>query len=309
MIVPHTDPASKPKPYKRIIFYHQTHYKDDKYISLQPSILPATGVTHVIIAAIHLNTPERITLNDDLYDADKFIPLWDEVRQLQEAGVKVLGMLGGAAQGSYTKMDGSLEGFRRWYQPLRKMIAWARFDGLDLDIEEAMSLGGVVRLIDHLKTDFGQSFLITLAPVAPALLNRQNLGGFNMEELEKGLGSRIACKTRDYDTIIARGWPQEKVVIGLVTSPANCSGHVKEAKLRACLKELVSRYPRIGGIMGWEYYNSVTEASPQIGEPWKWAEMINDMLNGAYIEEEMVLASDRIEGEAKKYEGHDGDLS
>ncbi|RBA20965.1 chitinase [Fusarium proliferatum] len=272
MLVPHTDPASKPKPYKRIIFYHQTQYKDDRYISLQPTILPATGVTHVIVAAIHLNTPERITLNDDLYDADKFIPLWDEVRQLQAAGVKVLGMLGGAAQGSYTKMDGSLEVFT----------------------DEAMSLGGVVRLIDHLKTDFGQSFLITLAPVAPALLNRQNLGGFNMEELEKGLGSRIAwyntqfycgwgdmSKTHDYDTIIARGWPQEKVVIGLVTNPANCSGHVKEAKLRACLKELVSRYPRIGGVMGWEYYNSVTEASPEIGSPWKWAEMINDMLNSA----------------------------
>ncbi|KAM0194300.1 hypothetical protein ACHAPA_005206 [Fusarium lateritium] len=290
MLVPRNESAAKST--HRIIFYHQTHYRDDRYISLQPAILPGAGVTHVIVAAIHLDSPERITLNDDLYDSDKFIPLWDEVRQLQAAGIKVLGMLGGAAQGSYMRLDGSLEGFHKWYQPLRKMIAWAKFDGLDLDIEEAMSLGGVVRLVDHLKTDFGQSFLVTLAPVAPALLNRQNLGGFNIEELDKGLGSRIAwyntqfycgwgdmSKPHDYDSIIARGWPQEKIVIGLVTNASNCAGHVKEAKLRECLKELVSRYPRIGGVMGWEYWNATTEESPEIGTPWKWAEMINDMLN------------------------------
>ncbi|RMJ15222.1 hypothetical protein CDV36_005127 [Fusarium kuroshium] len=292
MLIPRSEAMSEHKTHKRIIFYHQTQYRDDRYISILPALNPSSGVTHVIVAAIHLNAPDNITLNDDLYNSSKFIPLWDEVRQLQAAGIKVLGMLGGAAQGSYTKLDGSLEGFHRWYQPLREMIKWAGFDGLDLDIEEAMSLGGVVRLIDHLKTDFGQSFLVTLAPVAPALLNRQNLGGFNIEELEKGLGSRIAwyntqfycgwgdmSKTHDYDTIIARGWPQEKVVIGLVTNPANCSGYVSDAKLKTCLKELVGRYPRIGGVMGWEYWNAVTEESPDVGTPWKWAEMINDILN------------------------------
>ncbi|KAM0426362.1 hypothetical protein ACHAPT_008408 [Fusarium lateritium] len=292
MLIPRNETMPEHKPHRRIIFYHQTQYRSDRYISLLPTLNPSAGVTHVIVAAIHLNAPDNITLNDDLYDSPKFIPLWNEVRQLQAAGIKVLGMLGGAAQGSYTKLDGSLEGFHKWYQPLRKMIEWAGFDGLDLDIEEAMSLGGVVRLIDHLKTDFGQSFLVTLAPVAPALLNRQNLGGFNIEELEKGLGSRIAwyntqfycgwgdmSQPHDYDAIIARGWPQEKVVIGLVTNPNNCSGYVGDARLTACLKELVSRYPRIGGVMGWEYWNALTEESPVVGAPWKWAKMINDILN------------------------------
>jgi hypothetical protein len=27
------------------------------------------------------------------------------------------------------------------------------------------------------------------------------------------------------------------------------------------------------------YRNATTEESPEIGTPWKWAEMINDMLN------------------------------
>lgn len=280
-------------PYHRIIYYHQTQYKDNKYISILPALKPSAGVTHVIVAAIHLNAPNNITLNDDLYNSDKFIPLWLEVRQLQAAGVKVLGMLGGAAQGSYTKLDGTLEGFHRWYQPLRKMITWAGFDGLDLDIEEAMSLGGVVRLIDHLKTDFGQSFLVTMAPVAPAMLNRQNLGGFNIEELEKGLGSRIAwyntqfycgwgdmSKPHGYDAIIARGWPQEKIVIGLVTNPDNGAGWVKDKDIRKCLGELLARYPRIGGVMGWEYWNAVTSADAEVGSPWKWAEMMKEILTG-----------------------------
>lgn len=286
-------PHSTEKPHRpRIILYHQTQYSRDKYVSILPALKPSTGVTHVIVAAIHLNAPDRITLNDDLYNSPKFDPLWEEVRQLQAAGIKVLGMLGGAAQGSYTRLDGSLAGFYRYYQPLRKMIEWAGLDGLDLDIEEAMSLGGVVRLIDHLKTDFGTSFLITLAPVAPALLNQQNLGGFNIEELEKGLGSRIAwyntqfycgwgdmSKPQGYDAIIARGWSQEKVVVGLVTNPTNGAGWVKDEALKACLGELLGRYPKLGGVMGWEYFNAVTEGHPEEGTPWKWAELINDILS------------------------------
>ncbi|KPM43301.1 hypothetical protein AK830_g3278 [Neonectria ditissima] len=291
MRLPVTPPVSEQPHRPRIIYYHQTQYSQEKYISILPALKPSAGVTHVIVAAIHLNAPDKITLNDDLYDSPKFDVLWAEVRQLQAAGIKVLGMLGGAAQGSYTKLDGTLEGFHRYYQPLRKMIAWAGLDGLDLDIEEAMSLGGVVRLIDHLKTDFGQPFLVTLAPVAPAMLNRQNLGGFNIEELEKGLGSRIAwyntqfycgwgdmSKPHGYDSIIARGWPQEKVVVGLVTNPKNGDGWVKDDELKACLAELLERYPRIGGVMGWEYCNAITEEHAEEGSPWKWAEMISQIL-------------------------------
>ncbi|MCJ1429596.1 hypothetical protein MMC29_007511 [Sticta canariensis] len=38
-------------------------------------------------------------------------------------------------------------------------------DGLDLDVEEAVSLASIIRLIDRLRTDFGRSrFRITLAP-------------------------------------------------------------------------------------------------------------------------------------------------
>ena len=88
---------------------------------------------------------------------------------MQDIGVKVLGMLGGAAQGSFQRLDRSGGEFEAYYVPLRDMIRRHNLDGLDLDVEEPMSLNGIIRLIDRLKTDFGPEFLITLAPVATAL--------------------------------------------------------------------------------------------------------------------------------------------
>ena len=89
----------------RLIVYHQTHHdRSGTPISALPLI--GSGVTHVYIAAIHLNdVPENITLNDHPPDHERNNHLWDEVKQLQNAGIKCLGMLGGAAQGSYGKLD------------------------------------------------------------------------------------------------------------------------------------------------------------------------------------------------------------
>ena len=55
-----------------------------------------------------------------------------------------------------------------------------------------MSIAAVIRLIDHLKADFGIGFLITLAPVVPAMRAQQNLSGFDYKVLEKAFGYKIA---------------------------------------------------------------------------------------------------------------------
>ena len=61
-----------------------------------------------------------------------------------------------------------------------------------------------------------------------------------------------------YDEIMKKGWPAEKVVVGLVTNPANCKGWVGDKALRKTLSFLVKKYPGFGGVMGWEYFNSMT---------------------------------------------------
>jgi hypothetical protein len=91
----------------RLIVYHQTiHDSEGNYHSLLPLLTNNTGTTHVIVAAIHLNDePGHITLNDHLPDDERFNQLWGEVSWLQGSGVKVLGMFGGAAKGSYEKLS------------------------------------------------------------------------------------------------------------------------------------------------------------------------------------------------------------
>jgi len=99
----------------RLIVYHQTlHDPEGNYHSLLPLLTNNTGITHVIVAAIHLNDePGHVTLNDHLPDDQRFDQLWGEVRWLQGSGVKVLGMLGGAAKGSFEKLSGDEESVRR----------------------------------------------------------------------------------------------------------------------------------------------------------------------------------------------------
>lgn len=181
----------------RLIVYHQTiHDPQGNFHSLLPLLTNNTGVTHVIVAAIHLNAePGNITLNDHKPDDKRFDQLWGEVAWLQGSGVKVLGMLGGAAQGSFEKLSGNEESvclkqhftrsisldtdllnqFEAYYTPLKSIVAKYKLNGLDLDIEEETSLSTTTRLISRLRSDFGADFLITLAPVATALIPDPNI--------------------------------------------------------------------------------------------------------------------------------------
>lgn len=206
-------------------------------------------------------------------------------------------MLGGAAKGTFTRLDLDDAKFEEYYLPLRDLIRDRGLDGLDLDVEEHMSLNGIIRLIDRLKSDFGTSFSITLAPVAAALMSdnpRHNLSGFSYEALEVMRGSQIEwynaqfyCgwgdmrKPDGYDILVARGWPPQKVVVGLVTNPDNGSGWVPFDVLGGVLTTLKMRYPTFGGVMGWEYFNSLPGGREK---PWEWAEFMTRTLRKGLVE-------------------------
>lgn len=200
-----------------------------------------------------------------------------------------MGLLGGAAPGTYTRLDGDQDQFERYYGPLKNMIRDRALDGLDLDVEEEMTLAGIVRLIDRLRTDFGKDFIITLTPVAAALLDfNKNLSGFDYEALEVMRGADIAwyntqfyCGWGDmsnpvmYEMILRMGWPVDKVVIGLVTNPANGRGFVPWEILSLNLMLLKRRHERFAGVMGWEYFNSLPGGTD---EPWGWAQQMTKIL-------------------------------
>ena len=265
---------SRPSPLAnpRIVLYVQTHHSpNDEYHSLIPLLEHPCGVTHVIVAAIHVNSdPNGLTLNDHPPTHEKYTQLWDEVVVLQDNGIKVLGMLGGAAKGSFARLDrgeqsdGNPVLFESYYGPLRDMIRQFGLNGLDLDIEEEMSLGGVTHLISRLRADFGPEFIITLAPVATALMEgRPHLSGFNYKWLEAVQGNNIAwyntqfyCgwggihNTDAYDEIMRNQWPPEKVVVGMLTNPRHAaSGYVPLEWTSSVLSVLMEKYPGFGGVV------------------------------------------------------------
>jgi chitinase len=277
------------RPHKhRLILYHQTIVADNHgYISIRPLIENHTSITHVILAAFHINdTPGDITLNNDPPDAPLHAPLWAEVPAIQAAGVKIMGMLGGAAPGSFHRLDGTPEEFEAYYLPLLDVIRRHGLQGLDLDVEEAMSLQGIIRLIDRLKADMGDEFIITLAPVAAALAGGGNLSGFDYRQLEAIRGAKISWynaqfyngwgfvhSARFYATIIGQGWPAEKVVLGMLTNPTNGSqGFSPNEVVCQVIGSCIQTWPTFGGVMGWEYFNSLPGG---IKTPWQWAAQIS----------------------------------
>ncbi|TGJ85773.1 hypothetical protein E0Z10_g2976 [Xylaria hypoxylon] len=277
-----------------ILYYQTTHHPDGTPCSILPLITqPGISVSHLIVAAIHINEDaDALTLNDHPPSDPRFVTTWAELRIAQASGITVLGMLGGAAKGSYTRLDQDQTTFERYYAPLSELIRERGLGGLDLDVEEHMSLAGIIRLIDRLRADFGAGFIITLAPVAAALLDaRRNLSGFDYEALEVMRGNQIAWYNAQfyngwgdasnpamYDMCIARGWAPEKVVLGLVTTPENGGGYVPFEILNRNLALLHKQFPKFGGVMGWEYFNGRPGGKER---PWEWAHEMTKTLRAS----------------------------
>lgn len=91
----------------KVVEYVQTfHTPSNQPLSLLPLRDDNTGITHVNLAALHINGPGDITLNDNHPDDSYYDHVWSDVKQLQSSGIKVLIMMGGAAQGSYHRLCG-----------------------------------------------------------------------------------------------------------------------------------------------------------------------------------------------------------
>lgn len=232
------------------------------------------ALTHLIVCSFHMHEGGYIHLNDHPPASPVFYTLWNETHIMQAAGVKVMGMVGGAAPGSFTRytLDApDTRTFEAQYGQLREVIATYGLDGMGLDVEEPMSQEGITRLVRRLRRDFGPDFAISLAPVASALLptDRGGLSGFSYRRLEYEAGDEIdfyntqfyngfgtMASTAAYDSIIAAGWPPTKIVIGQLTAPENGAGFVPHTQLSRTIQTIRRRHGEIGGIMGWEYFNS-----------------------------------------------------
>jgi len=277
---------------KRVTYYYQTQYYQGNYVSLAPiweqkdkhTGKPKT--TDVMVAAFHLgynadNTP-YIHLNDNPPNDPMFDVMWRQVRTLQKYGVTARMMLGGAAQGSYADL---FDDWSTFYPILKKNLRRYRLNGIDLDVEEDVSLPNIRKLIRHLNADFGDQFIITLAPVASALWGGANLSGFDYMQLyQSPEGKMIAWfngqfysgfatlqNPTDYEKVVQFGFPAEKVVAGMIGNPSDGGGYVSISVVAQTIQKLVAEYPDFGGADAWEYFNCLPGG---LANPVQWANVM-----------------------------------
>ncbi|OAA58430.1 endo-N-acetyl-beta-D-glucosaminidase precursor [Niveomyces insectorum RCEF 264] len=295
------------------IYFQTTHDGNGNPISMLPLITEKDiALTHLIVCSFHINANSTIHLNDFPPDSPHFATLWNETAILQAAGIRVMGMVGGAAAGSFaaSTLDGDDATFAVYYAQLHDAIVRYHLQGMDLDVEQAMSQAGITRLVQRLRADFGGPgvFDITLAPVASALTNTDgsndeaNLSGFDYAELEATSGADISFynaqfyngfgslgSPRDFETVVNAGWSPTKVLLGEITSPAEGYAYVTPDVLNATVVALRSAYGTLGGIMGWEYFNSNPGGT---AAPWEWAQVMTAILRPNQVPRLTVTAAD-----------------
>ncbi|PQE25180.1 chitinase 3 protein [Rutstroemia sp. NJR-2017a BVV2] len=250
-------------------FHTETH--KDVNISLLPLLAADIRPTHIILASLHImEKPGHINLNDFSPDDPMYDQIWMEVKILQAAGIKVMAMIGGAANGTWPYLSGTDEEALKYYTPLlNNVIRKHNLDGLDIDIEQAQDINTPLRLIQQLYVDMGPCFTITMAPVASALMSSQKdgLSGFSYQELDSlavrpdgrtpivsfyngqfynGWGN--ANSTDSYDRIIKAGWDPSRVVMGVSANQNDANGWVPIKTLQKSIKDLMKKYPSFGAL-------------------------------------------------------------
>jgi chitinase len=290
-----TPRAQEPTDLPRLVIYYQTtHDASGNPISMLPLVTEKNiALTHLIICSFHINLDSEIHLNDYPPSDPHFATVWSEARVLADAGVRIMGMIGGAASGSFTTQtldapEANSAAFEHYYGQLRDVIRQFGLQGMDLDVEQSMSQAGITRLVRRLAQDFGPDFVITLAPVASALRNGGNLSGFDYEDLEAAVGSEIGfynaqfyngfgsmASTAAFDGVVGNGWRADKIVVGQITTPDNGGQYVGFDVLNRTIGQLRGKYGEIGGVMGWEYFNSKPGGT---AEPWEWAQEMTEIL-------------------------------
>ena len=186
-------------------------------------------------------------------------------------------MLGGAG-GAFQDL---FENFELYYPLLLKTILSTPFiSGINLDIEEEVSLTNVKMLIDCLKRDLGHDFIISMAPIQSSLQeNNSGMGGFVYKDLYKSKeGSLIDffngqfyfnLSSSCYEQCIQNGYLENQVVLGMIQDQDFNS---------ACntVQEVVNKYENFGGVYMWEYFDA-PPGGPK--NPGLWAQKMKQIMD------------------------------
>lgn len=250
----------------RIIYYYQT------FNSLNPILYENTPITHIHLSAIHFgknddNTP-YIHLNDHQPNDSIFDKVWQELEDAEKYDIKTILMVGGAG-GAFENL---FLNFNIYYPLLKELILTKKIiKGIDLDIEEYVDLKDVKNFINKIKYDFGEDFIITMAPVQSAIQeDYPGMGGFVYKDLYNSKeGKKIeyfngqfynSYTETAYTQVIENQYQPDKIVMGMI------SGENFESELNKTFKKYNQKF---GGVFIWEYFNS----------PIGWEKIVNKIMS------------------------------
>jgi len=261
---------------RRIIVYYQTLNGLDAILTPNPMI------THIHLASIHFgadpqtNEPYIHLNNKSPYD-ESFATVWEQLTQAVRLGIEVKLMIGGAGGGYSTLFSD----FNLYYGFLKELLHnKPQISGVDLDIEEGVSLNNVQILIKQLKEDFGDELTISMAPVQSSLEQDQSgMGGFIYKDLLNSpegkfidyfngqFYSDYSCAA--YERVVNNGYNSEMVVMGAIDGEFNFDE----------ISKTVTKYgDKFGGVFVWEY----CFAKP---DPKQWSESMYHLLHNKSTDE------------------------
>jgi alkaline phosphatase D len=241
-------------------------------------------VTDIFLSSIHfgydINGRPYIHLNDYPPSNSRFDNVWHECSLASALGITIHVMVGGAG-GAFQDLFSNYEIF---YPMLVDLIKSHDFiKGINLDIEEEVNIKDVEKLIADLVADFGEDFIISLAPLSYALVSdTAGMGGFVVKDLMNGpVGKYIDFlngqfygdfNESTYDQVIKNGYKPEQVVIGMLSDEFDINSIHELCKIVTGIK---NKYPKFAGVFTWEYFN----APPNKNNPADWAKYLYNSIN------------------------------
>lgn len=242
----------------KIILYYQTFCGLDKILNTNST----KNITHIHLSSIHFGIDNKnlkyIHLNDNSPYDKIFDNLWIELEKANNLGIKIILMIGGAG-GAFTDL---FSDFEFYYNLLYKLIKNKNIiKGVDLDIEENVKLDNVKMLINRINKDFGNDFIISLAPVQSSLeYNYNGLGGFKYKDLMNSPEGKFInylngqfyydYSLNSYNKVINNKYNSQMIVMGMLASnKEQMNNNYNE------IKKIYEKYSdNFGGVFLWEYY-------------------------------------------------------